>query len=135
MLNELILSKINEYLPNEKFPDNYFGKWRYHNWECDIDTNIWSIHFGKYKITTDKDYKENLSNVKTFYFHIKENNSNISHRIKIDTNNITIVFDLIIKIIKKNEKLLELKSDIQKTISQINNDDDIILRKIKLSKL
>lgn len=133
MLSELLIKCVEKYLPDSKFPKNYFGKWRYHNWECDIEQGIWSIHFGKYKLISKEKYEKDISKIDTFIFHIKFNER--EHKIEINKDNIYITFEIIKEIIESENIIKSLNLEIKTKIEKLNRNDKEIIREIKLKKI
>lgn len=120
-----IIEYIKENFPEWTFPNNYFGRWRYHDWECDSDSGIWSIHFGKFKLVSIKRYEKDLSKIDSFYFiglkfksdAYSRNNIIITDKISLD-----ITFSFIRKMVE-NEKLI--KKTMQDSFKDIQEFNDI----------
>lgn len=106
------------------------GKWRYHDWECDTDSYIWSINFDKYKVYSYIKYDKDLDNIKKFSF-IGCKFGNII----ITDNDLDITFHFIKELIDRERLIKSLEEKSKDELRKFNTDNISFVRELKLTKL
>ena len=131
-LNIKIEDFIEKYLGYElKYPNNkygtYDGRWRYQNWQSDVNDNIWSIHFETYKVYSYTRYEKDLENIEKFRFIGLKSGEVILTNINID-----IAFSLIKELIEREQLVKSLEKKSKDELSKFNDGDISFIRDYKL---
>lgn len=131
-----VVEYIKENFPEWVFPNNYFGKWRYHNWECDTELGIWTIHFGKFKLQSVKRYEKDISQIDSFYFKglkFYDGYSSAEDIIITDKISLDITFSFIRDMIKNEQLIKKTIIESRELIKEFN--DVKIYRDKKLKEI
>jgi hypothetical protein len=131
-LNIKIEDFIEKYLGYElKYPNNkygtYDGRWRYQNWQSDVNDNIWSIHFETYKVYSYTRYEKDLENIEKFRFIGLKSGEVILTNINID-----IAFSLIKELIEREQLVKSLEKKSKDELFKFNDGDISFIRDYKL---
>lgn len=108
----------------------YNGRWRYQNWQSDVNDNIWSIHFGTYKVYSYSRYDKDLENIEKFRFIGLKSGEVILTKLNLD-----IAFSLITELIVREKLIKSLEKKSKDDLSKFNDGDISFLREKKLEKM
>lgn len=115
--------------PNDKY-GTYNGRWRYQNWQSDVNDNIWSIRFDNYKVYSYTRYDKDLENIEKFRFIGLKSGEVILTKLNLD-----IAFSLITELIEREELIKSLEKKSEDDLSKLNDGDISFIREKKLEEM
>ena len=134
-LNIQIEECVEKYLeytlvyPNDKY-GTYNGRWRYQNWQSDVNDNIWSIHFGNYKVYSYTRYDKDLENIEKFRFIGLKSGEVILTKLNLD-----IAFLLIKELIEREKLIKSLEKKSKDDLDSFNDGNVKFIRDYRISLL